>query len=245
MGASSKNNNSQGDDDDNNNSLLTLYYFGQYKFYPHLQRFYQTTLQHVLEVEPDILILNFGLHYSWRDSARFEKAMWVLLEGIQKHLVGRIPLIMYRENSVQHFKTSYGEFGLPRVGLHGDRPGRCGPLASRGGNVIYQWRDQRLRQWALDQGIDVVQLDLAPPQPNGTMESRGAVVHRSKNNTTKEIVWLPFANTTAPHHTLHPEECTHYCHTPFLWYPLWRGIRIASEWKFGGTADDTTTAETS
>ena len=44
-----------------------------------------------------------------------------------------------------------------------------------------------------------------------------------------ELVFLPFREYTLPLHYLHPTECSHYCHTPFLWLPIWRNLRIAMD----------------
>ena len=53
----------------------------------------------------------------------------------------------------------------------------------------------------------------------------GTSIHRS------DIFILPFANFSSNFHELlhKANECTHYCSTPYLWYPIWRSLRLSME----------------
>jgi hypothetical protein len=61
-------------------------------------------------------------------------------------------------------------------------------------------------------------------------EEKVSQATRRLNHT---IVMLPWWDYTAQHHEMHPrEECSHYCSSPFLYYPLWRGLRRAMDDNF-------------
>ena len=47
----------------------------------------------------------------------------------------------------------------------------------------------------------------------------------------QELVFLPYRDYTKELPSLHHSECTHYCANPFLWQPIWRGIRLAVQRK--------------
>jgi len=53
-------------------------------------------------------------------------------------------------------------------------------------------------------------------------------VTESKREERKLMV-LPYYEYTSHLLHLHGTECTHYCHTPDLWIPILRGIRVAME----------------
>jgi hypothetical protein len=63
----------------------------------------------------------------------------------------------------------------------------------------------------------------------------------SRDDLLTEVVVLPYFNFTSQHHGMHPkggdkeddfQDCTHYCSSPYVYYPLWRSLRLAMERQF-------------
>jgi hypothetical protein len=86
------------------------------------------------------------------------------------------------------------------------------------------WRENAFKQGAADANYSyaVAGSDLPP-----------------KNKSTPKVVVAPWFNFTSQHYRLHPleplsskQDCTHYCASPFLYLPVWRGLRIAMDSEF-------------
>jgi len=204
------------------NSNVLLYYFKQYKPRITVDEFYNTSLSRILAVQPDVLVFNIGLHYKWNARSRHETAMAVILDALKRFGRDQISLLAYRETTAQHFTSPWGEYGIKRGGIK-----ECAPLSPRNGTVTFGWRDTDTRQYALERGFTVIDAD---PSEEGRVAPLLTETKNSKNTT--ELIWIPFRNFSGQLHDLHLNECTHFCHTPFLWYPLWRSLRLAMERQF-------------
>jgi hypothetical protein len=60
-----------------------------------------------------------------------------------------------------------------------------------------------------------------------------------KNKSISKVVVAPWFNFTSQHFQMHPfnpvapaQDCTHFCASPFLYSPVWRGLRIAMDSEF-------------
>ena len=165
------------------------------------------------------------------------------------------PRILIRETSAQHFDAPQGDYSFVKKEKHPRQdPLRCVPYqdepidmatttttTNNNNNnhtndddtpVSRDWRKTVLYGAAqrAKYTVDVVgphRHHHQPPPPPQTTSSRSSRRH---------VTVLPFADFTKALHGLHPYEeagggkggdCTHYCSTPFVYYPLWRSIRMA------------------
>lgn len=148
----------------------------------------------------DIVIFDHGLH--WNEVTTFSSDM---SNYLSRFVGSNLKLLAWRETSSQHFGSDgghYSEEGLNnkcKPMVKGKNGFRAGVMQMAAESVGLNWKNVLDRNFSSQ-----------PVQPN-------------------ELIFLPFREYTIPLHYLHPEECTHYCHTPYLWLPLWRNIRIALE----------------
>jgi hypothetical protein len=173
----------------------------------------------------------------------------------EKHQNTKFKLLLYRETSAQHFPFPGGDWG---GGL------TCSPLNFTSANetqdasvAVPFYREVTLRKAAWDTGFNVFTVGPASGQggggegggssgnPNFTSgqllqllqppeEQASEPTAAAAATSHPDIIMLPYAKFTSELYDLHPDECTHYCSTPFLWMPLWRSFRLAMEWKFNG-----------
>jgi hypothetical protein len=173
----------------------------------------------------------------------------------EKNQNNKFKLLLFRETSAQHFPFPGGDWG---GGL------TCTPLNFTSANATQDasvavpfYREVTLRNAAWDTGFNVFSVGPASGQggggeggasssgnPNGTSGRLLQLLQPPQEQASKptataatshpEIIMLPYAKFTSDLYDLHPDECTHYCSTPFLWMPLWRSFRLAMEWKFNG-----------
>jgi hypothetical protein len=110
---------------------------------------------------------------------------------------------MYRETSAQHFDNDGGEWSDRFNGNDGDNI-VCTPIT---GTV--KWRTRMFKEVAKNSGYSVVDS-----------------FHQPK--VKKEVVFLPFFDWSSKLISLKDgQDCTHFCYTPHMWYPMWRHVRIA------------------
>jgi hypothetical protein len=96
----------------------------------------------------------------------------------------------------------------------------CEPFDFADSTVL--WREKAIRQAANQSGHNVVVAGPSMPA-------------RSTTDAAPELVVLPYFNFTAPHAKMHPrygEDCTHFCSSPFMYYPIWRSLRFALDRQF-------------
>lgn len=148
----------------------------------------------------DIVIFDHGLHWRPQHQAGFTNDMSHYLQG---YVNSSLTLLAWRETSSQHFDSDGGHFGNTYA------TGDCVPMKSG-------WKGFRMplmRKAAQNAGMgwrSILDNDFFE-RPLG-------------NN---DLVFLPFRDYTVPIYYLHPSECTHFCHTPYLWLPMWRNLRMA------------------
>jgi hypothetical protein len=135
---------------------------------------------------------------------------------------GRVKLLVHRETSAQHFDADGGEFSIwyPQ---REHRTNVCWPMTHNDTSV--GWRERAIQRAANESGHSLVMTGSNMPAP----------LDASPNLT--EVVILPYFNFTSLHHGMHPrdggfQDCTHYCSSPYVYYPLWRSLRFAMERQF-------------
>ncbi|CAB9518883.1 expressed unknown protein [Seminavis robusta] len=184
----------------------------------------------MLTANIDVLVLGFGLHW-WYDENQphvfrtpkyYVSAMRDLFRNVTEQ--GTVKLLAHRETSAQHFDADGGEFSLwypNREHLSQE----CKPMLYDGESVA--WREKAIQRAANQSGHTLVMAGPnMPPHQHNT------------NQGVQEVVVLPYFNFTAKHHGMHPlqgedtHDCTHYCSSPYVYYPIWRSLRFAMERQF-------------
>jgi len=185
-----------------------------------------------ITAQADVVVLGFGLHW-WYDNAspfvlkrrdNYLSQMKELFGNITQQ--GHVRLLLHRETSAQHFDADGGDFSL-WYDYRDKLSNECQPLNSHSSTLL--WREQAIEKAALDSGTNLIVA--GPNMPPLTPRS-------NNNKTANEVVVLPYLNFTSPHHGLHPhqegqQDCTHFCSSPFMYYPLWRSLRFAFDRQFG------------
>jgi len=181
-----------------NMKTATFNHFGMYRPDPS-----NLDLKDVILPHSDVVIFDHGLHWKPTERAKFAQAMTRYLKGFQD---ANLTMLAWRETSAQHIDSKGGHYGSVAKSQN------CVPI-----HPDHQtgFRMPIMQQAAENAGLQWTSL----AEPDFST--------RPVDKETNEIVFLPFRDYTVPLHYLHPNECTHYCHTPYLWLPLWRSLRIA------------------
>jgi hypothetical protein len=161
-----------------------------------------TQIKEVIIAESDIVVFDHGLHYVVPKLAdQFRSEMSAYLEAYKN---SNLTLVAWRETSAQNYNTTGGHF---RQGVENT----CVPMqAGQEG-----FRMQIMKNVSEAAGLSWKNA----MDPN--------FLHQPVER--HELVFLPYRNFTIPLHYLHPGECAHYCHTPFVWLPIWRSLRLAMD----------------
>jgi hypothetical protein len=185
---------------DDNEYSVTVRFFNMYR--PNT-----AILHQILSESPvDIVMFDHGLHYL-TDAEQHILANESL--PYLKLLSERVPLVLWRETSAQHYATHGGHyrFGLPLENAS------CVPIPPLdvSTSVVTNTMNALLRQ-----------LDM-------TLVNAGEADFFQKAPQANELVFLPFRLYTMPLWNVHAgsPDCTHFCSTPYLWLPIWRTLRIA------------------
>jgi hypothetical protein len=184
---------------------------------------------HRIVQSSDILVFDHGLHWTQDEGGAFQEAMEQLLDSISKSShpgfainsqhdgnltidteeakipEGGLKLVAWRQTSSQHYNLPGGHYREGEV----DWTDKCVPSGP-------------------DEGFRLPLLKAASVKTNYTMlDAFDAEFQKLPRQSKDELVLLPFRDYTKPLHYLHPGECTHYCHDPHVWLPIWRSLRIA------------------
>lgn len=154
----------------------------------------------------DIVVFDHGLHWQMPDElVAYRVAMTKYLRGFVED-AKNLTLLAWRETSAQHFDAQGGHF---------QKKTKCFPMRNVSDHGDGGFRLPLMRQAAHDAGLSW----------KSTLDANFSSSPEAENQS--ELVLLPFRGYTVPLHYFHPGECTHYCHTPYLWLPIWRALRIA------------------
>ena len=187
----------------NSERLAHFYHYGVYR--PGIKD-NNTEIKQEVIAHSDIVVFDHGLHWTPNEAKAFKKEMTQYLQAFKDT---NLTLVAWRETSAQHFNSSGGHYGIKREG------NKCVPLGSNGEVEAEGYRIPLMKDAASMAGLSWV--NILDPPPDQAADTRN------------ELVFLPYRNFTAPLYYMHPHdaECTHYCHTPFVWLPIWRNIRLA------------------
>jgi hypothetical protein len=196
---------------------MTLKFFFQYRPSTDME----ANVRPIVADGTDVLFFNFGLHFHPHETSGYQDRMRIVMNELKK-TSHNISLLAFRETSAQHFNGDGGEYKTKtRNGS------QCGPLDTTATkNSLFGWRDRVFSASAEQSGFRVL---VADPGSKNSL----SLLPRTIDN---EVVVVPFANFSAELYDLHPKnECTHYCSTPHLWFPLWRSLRFAMSRRFGSS----------
>jgi hypothetical protein len=148
----------------------------------------------------DIVVFDHGLHWHPRDGGEFRRDTTTLL---QAYVDCNLTMVAWRQTSSQHFPT-FGGHWYPEANEQ-----VCGKM-DQNDTLGYHWRDMLNASKVV--GLSIV----------NAMDADIQRQPRLKN----ELVFLPYREYTAPLHYMHTTDCSHYCSTPYIWMPIWRGLRL-------------------
>lgn len=174
--------------------------------------------------QTDVLVVNYGLHWvlgthrvsfqpdTFRVKLRKCLAYWSNFTSFPR-------LVVFRESSAQHFDSNGGEYWLRR-----NKSDACVPLQHQHWNESENlgWREELVRRVVQNQGYKLL-------TANESLSSQPDYGRR-------EIILAPFLHYTAKLEFMHANptvgDCTHYCYSPYLWWPFWRSLRMAMDRRF-------------
>ncbi|GKY99647.1 hypothetical protein MPSEU_000918700 [Mayamaea pseudoterrestris] len=157
----------------------------------------------------DILVFDHGVHYQvYKQLHEFMRDSTAELDWLRK----RVPLILWRESSSQHFDTPGGHF-------------RFEVLRNRDSCIPMKEADYYNTSFTTNSMRDLLHA------MNLTLVDASAPNFTALPETLHELVMLPFRQFTKTLWELHPgfPDCTHFCTTPYVWLPIWRSLRVAIE----------------
>jgi hypothetical protein len=206
---------------DNISGTVTISFYFMYR--PYISDIREFLLQH------DVIVFDHGLHWTPREPDLYQFDMTTLLSTYKNSK--KLKLVAWRQTTAQHFDTP-GGFYFRMASSSNNNNNNCTAINTTtmdgtyyydkeiGPNFYYDFMKKAIA------ASNMTLLDASDPNflLNIPVSSRS-----NKDSSTNEIVVLPYNEFTIPLHYLHPYECTHYCHHPHLWLPVWRWLRIALE----------------
>ena len=182
--------------------------------------------------ENDVLVFDHGLHYP-PNRARSDLITNFrhLLEFARDFQDSRVKVLMWRETTAQHFADNPGGYFLREM----TNLSQCSPINENFTSAAYPGKSlsadllETLSKIyprndyfeTSQQTANITWLDISDPEFHNTPPLQDQ----------QELVFLPYRDYTKELPSLHHSECTHYCANPFLWQPIWRGIRLAIQRK--------------
>ena len=213
-----------GNINNSNNTLqngVTLKFFFQYRPIRPMAALYNETMRPMLEAQTSVLVYNFGLHWNMLRRDMHKTHLEHVMDTLAQYGTN-MSLIMFRETSAQHFLSAGGIGDYEKQ--DNSTSTSCGPHTTPTSNPIYGWRNKDAHHTFQEHQF----FKSVMVHPNET-----AVASTALRTNKHAVGIMPFHDFSAARHDVHPEECTHFCHTPFLWMPLWRSLRLAMDAKFG------------
>lgn len=146
----------------------------------------------------------------------------------------KVQMLTWRETSAQHFDSVNGDY----LGSQTDFL-KCVPLR----NGTYSTREPVMKLAAKHAGYhfetlqEYIAADDIPekhsllrdyPQSNST-----ASLSPPTPNDMPKLVMIPYFRFTRDLLRLHGDECAHYCHARDVFNPIFRGLRLAMDKRYG------------
>jgi len=166
-------------------------------------------------LQSDIFVFDHGVHYNERERNLFADTMASILLTASSHaeIRSKLKVFAWRQTTAQHFNSTGGHYvtGIQEKG--------CQPMYSG----FEGFRTQAIRN-QLEQKTNLTWTEIRK-----TEHEISSWMDASSYSSPTELIMLPFRDYTRHLHDLHPSrgDCTHYCHTPYLWLPVWRSLRLA------------------
>jgi hypothetical protein len=184
-------------------ATTTIQYYAMYRPYDDMEE-----VRHVFR-NSDIVVFDFGLHYMTlpNDMVKFQTVMQRMVDLSAQYQRIRPHLLVWRETSAQHFDRPGGHYG-PGGNVHNNNTvnhHQCVPIAT--------------------EHVPGIRLPIV----------QGIIAHVQTSwewNDTESLLFIPYREFTSGLVHLHdPEQvqdgdCTHFCHTPFVWRPIWYHLAI-------------------
>ena len=177
--------------------------------------------------ENDIVVFDHGLHDPPAMKAR--RDFRNLLEFARDYQDSQVKLLMWRETTAQHFADNPGGYYLHSM----TNESKCSRInenftaaAYPGKSIPEDLLEILSKNYPRNgymtmarQTSNITWLDISDPEFHNIPLSQDQ----------QELVFLPYRDYTKELPTLHNQECTHFCANPFMWQPIWRGIRLAMQ----------------
>jgi hypothetical protein len=194
----------------NSNNYARILLFAMYRPLPDNNN---TELEYIAG-QSDIIVFDHGLHYLPDQFKEMIERTQTMLPALGGGGDGKVKLVAWRETSSQHFNTTHGEY-IKHTNVTNCQPIRHAPDIFRSDIMI---QAAKLANWTVQWANNPAFSTTSRPKGGG----RGS-------GSVDELVIIPFRKFTHDLHYMHAGECTHYCSSPHLWLPIWRGLRLAMD----------------
>ena len=197
--------------------------------------------------ENDIVMFDHGIHYKphvyysvnpnmekKKNIVKMDREMTEMLKDYRFN-GSKVQMLIWRETSAQHMDSPNGDFRN-----HID-PTKCAPLL----NGTYSTRTPVMRLAAKHAGyhFETLQEYIAADDValkyallcNYPQSNSNASFSPPTPNDMPQLVMIPYFRFTRDLLRLHPDECTHYCHARDVWNPIFRGLRLAMDKRYGNS----------
>lgn len=199
------------------NSKAKIEYFGMYRINPAslaeyvLNRTNDNNSNNREEESTDILVFDHSLWYRFYQQKDLEQDLTAMLQTVWNH-PNPPKLLVWREQSAQHFDAPGGHWGQK---FNSDN---CTVLREPQTN----WETVKTIQGVARN----LNISFSSPYDKNHHTTAAGVASSSSHKKNPHLHYIPFRDFTGQFHDIHPQECTHYCSTPYLWLPYWRTLRI-------------------
>jgi hypothetical protein len=180
----------------------------------------------------DILVANYGIHWAYNATHKSKTpetyaaqmnrtfSYWTDMQKDGKKLPR---VVAMRETSGQHFGADSGEYFW-----YYKQPNRTDTCVPNPQTTVVGWRERIVTAAAKANGFEVHIAD-----------ETLATTPTNRKEQHQELIWLPYMKFTSELHFFHPFyiggvlDCSHFCQSPYLWWPVWRSLRLAVDREFG------------
>jgi hypothetical protein len=209
---------------DNMVNNITIWYYHIYRPYYENTEIHDMIVQH-----SDIIVFDHGLHWMPLEYDAYE---WEMTSLLNKYKNQQLKLVAWRETSSQHFDAPGGYFLNRPNFTNPDNSFNCTPINTRLAGTYHadiglHFYDDYMKKAITANNMTYV--DASDPNILLNIPIPTTNTNNNNNSNNSEVVVLPYRDYTFPLHDVHPHECTHYCHDPHVWLPIWRWLRIAFE----------------
>jgi hypothetical protein len=183
-------------------NTIAIHFYGMYRPFDDMEE-----VIHVFNTS-DIVVFDFGLHFApASDLPKFQLVMQRVVDIAARTRNTTRPhqLLVWRETSAQHFDSPGGHYGP------GMNSSQCVPTY---GSRRHHWAGVRLP----------------------ILQQTTTVQNVSTWNSTDSILFIPYREFTKGLFHLHnaqqvngKQDCSHYCHTPYVWMPIWWHLKRGVE----------------